>query len=218
MGTAISSTFINIANSRVFALEQRQRIYSGHAGDMRDTAAFNPLPAGFRLLLLPLPLPPLGLLLQRIVESVARRQPELFARLGPCCDKVFLLDPTDLPFVFRLEPCRDRPNIEPRRREAAGAWDARIAGTLRALLGLVHGAVDGDALFFSRDIIIEGDTEAVLALRNALDDAELDLLAEAASVFGPASTGAERIARHIVPMASRLTGLALTRWDREQKW
>lgn len=181
---------------------------------MNDTTAFAPLPAGVRLFLLPLPLPPLGLLLQRIAKSVGRRQPGLFCRLGDHGEKVFLLDPTDLPFVFRLEPRRDRPHIEPRRRETAGRWDARIAGTLGALLGLVHGAVDGDALFFSRDIVIEGDTEAVLALRNALDDAELDLLADAASTFGPAGTSVERIARHLVPMASRVTGLALTRCDR----
>lgn len=47
---------------------------------------------------------------------------------------------------------------------------------------MVHGALDGDALFFSRDILIEGDTEAVLALRNAVDDAEIDLAGEIAAV------------------------------------
>lgn len=181
---------------------------------MNNATTFAPLPTSVRFLLLPLPLPPLGLLLQQMARSVGQRQPGLFARLGAHAEKIFLLDPTDLPFVFRLEPRRDRPHIEPCRREVAGAWDARIAGTLGALLGLVHGAADGDALFFSRDIVIEGDTEAVLALRNALDDAELDLLAEAAVALGPAGNAAERIARYLVPIASRLTRLALTRSDR----
>ena len=67
---------------------------------------------------------------------------------------------------------------------ASGA-DCRIAGQLSALLGLVHGAVDGDALFFSRDLVIEGDTEAALALRNAVDDAELDLSEEIARLAPP---------------------------------
>ena len=49
----------------------------------------------------------------------------------------------------------------------------------------MHGAFDGDALFFSRDLVIEGDTAAVLALRNAIDDAELDLSAEAQAMSGP---------------------------------
>jgi predicted lipid carrier protein YhbT len=42
------------------------------------------------------------------------------------------------------------------------------------LVGMLDGSYDGDALFFSRDLVIEGDTSAVLALRNALDDAEID--------------------------------------------
>ncbi|WP_180899611.1 ubiquinone anaerobic biosynthesis accessory factor UbiT [Martelella soudanensis] len=164
---------------------------------MNDPTDFALPPTGVRLFLLPLPLPPLGLLLRQMAKSVGRLQPGLFARLGVHAEKVFLLDPIDLPFVFRLEPRRDRPHIEPCRCEVGGAWDVRVAGTLGALLGLVHGAADGDALFFSRDIAIEGDTEAVLALRNALDDAKFDLFAEAAATLGPVSNGVERITRHL---------------------
>ncbi|WP_420962471.1 ubiquinone anaerobic biosynthesis accessory factor UbiT [Brucella sp. IR073] len=163
-------------------------------------------------MLTPLPLRPLELLLQRLVTSVACRKPGLFARLGAQGEKIFLIDPTDLPFVFRLNPARDAPRIEARRRHQCGKWEARIAGPLGALIGLVHGAADGDALFFSRDIVIEGDTEAVLALRNAIDDAELDLVAEAAAMFG--MKGGEAIAERLAPVASRLTGLPLTRCDR----
>jgi len=39
---------------------------------------------------------------------------------------------------------------------------------------MIDGTYDGDALFFSRDLVIEGDTEAVLALRNAIENAELN--------------------------------------------
>jgi O2-independent ubiquinone biosynthesis accessory factor UbiT len=53
-----------------------------------------------------------------------------------------------------------------------------LAGGLAALLGLVYGAFDGDALFFSRDLVVEGDTGAMLALRNAIDNAEFDLAVE----------------------------------------
>lgn len=181
---------------------------------MNDAHAIPILPGTLRLLLSPLPLAPLEFAFQRLVTSVGRRKPGLFARLGAQGNKGFLVDPTDLPFVFLIFPRRDRPRIEPRRRDNPGQWDARIAATLGALLSLVHGTADGDALFFSRDIIIEGDTEAVLALRNALDDAELDLVAEMAAMFGAKSERVERMARSLVPMASRLSGLALTRWDR----
>lgn len=181
---------------------------------MTDRSAKPVLPGAFRLLLAPLPLAPLRFALQRLVTSVGQRNPGLFTRLGKQGERVFLVDPTDIPFVFRMIPRRDQPRITVLRRDGFGAWDARIAGTLAALLGMIHGAADGDALFFSRDVIIEGDTEAVLALRNALDDAEIDLVAEMAAMFGVRGEGVERIARSLVPAASRLTGLTLTRWDR----
>ncbi|HEC14815.1 MAG TPA: lipid carrier protein, partial [Rhodospirillales bacterium] len=44
---------------------------------------------------------------------------------------------------------------------------------------------DGDALFFSRDLAIEGDTGAVVALRNAVDGAEIDLIEDLVSNLGP---------------------------------
>lgn len=158
-----------------------------------------------------LPLLPLRLALQRIVASVARRRPALFARLGGHAEKRFLIDPTDLPFVLCLRPRPEQPTLEPRRRGGAGTWDARIAGPFGALIGMLHGAFDGDALFFSGDIVIEGDTEAVLALRSALDDAELDLLIEAAAAAGPTGPLLERAGRDLLPVLSRVTGLALTR-------
>lgn len=181
---------------------------------MQDAPKIPVVPEPLALLLRPLPLMPLRLALRRVAESMRDRRPGLFLRLGEHAAKTFLVDPTDLPFVFRLRPRPDRPGVEPRRRADAGPWDARIAGPLAALVGMVHGAYDGDALFFSRDIVIEGDTEAVLALRNALDDAEIDLLAEAAAVLGPAGPALERAARGLAPPISRLTGLALTRADR----
>jgi predicted lipid carrier protein YhbT len=53
-------------------------------------------------------------------------------------------------------------------------YDARIAAPLIVLLGMIDGTYDGDALFFSRHLVIEGDTGASLALRNAIENAELD--------------------------------------------
>ncbi|NIR58454.1 MAG: sterol-binding protein, partial [Gammaproteobacteria bacterium] len=56
------------------------------------------------------------------------------------------------------------------RRRLVPECDATIAGPMSAFLGMMHGEIDGDALFFSRDISVDGDTSAVLALRNAIDD------------------------------------------------
>ena len=103
---------------------------------------------------------------------MAQSRPELFARLGPHAGKRFLIDPTDLPFVLVLTPLPDRPLLTAHRRHERPAHDAAIAGTFFNLLDMIDGSLDGDALFFSRDLQVSGDTEAVVALRNALDDFE----------------------------------------------
>ena len=162
------------------------------------------------------PLAPLSLAGARLVKNLGRRHPALFARLGGQAEKIFLIDPTDLPLVFRLAPRPDAPQLAAFRRDDGGPWDARIGGPLAALLGMVHGVYDGDALFFSRDLVIEGDTEAVLALRNAIDNEEIDLAAEAAAMFGPLEFLASSPARKLAAMVGGLSGVALTRADRER--
>ncbi|MEO3431417.1 SCP2 sterol-binding domain-containing protein [Pelagibius sp. CAU 1746] len=171
------------------------------------------LPQPLRIFLQPLPLFPLRFALSRVVARMAVERPAIFRRLGSHADKVYLIDAVDLPFVFRLRPVAARPSIDLCRRSAAEPWDARIAGPLAALLGMIHGSFDGDALFFSRDIVVEGDTEAVLALRNALDDAEIDLLSEAAGLLGRPGGVFERAGRGVLSEASRLTGVSLVRGE-----
>jgi len=41
------------------------------------------------------------------------------------------------------------------------------------MIELLEGRADGDALFFSRTLTVEGDMEAVVALRNAIDGSEI---------------------------------------------
>jgi len=136
----------------------------------------------------------------------------MFRRLGDHGQARFVLDPTDLPVSMLLEPRAGQPRVHLSRRQLHG--DARIAGPLAGLLGLVHGAYDGDALFFSRDLVIEGDTAAVLALRNAIDDAELDLSAEAQTMSGRFAAPV----RWVIEMAEARTGVALSRHEEDADW
>ena len=136
------------------------------------------------LLLAPLPLAFLQPILNRIATYVARSRPELFDRLGPHAGKRFLIDPTDLPFVLLLVPERDLPRMTAHRRTAGPAHDAAIAGTFFNLLDMLDGSLDGDAIFFSRDLAVTGDTEAIVALRNALDDFEGSALDSVIASFG----------------------------------
>ena len=170
---------------------------------------FPRLPA---LALLGLPLAPLSLALKAFARRVAGRHASIFRRLGEHANARFVLDPTDLPVTMLLEPREGSPRLTLTR--TAPDCDARIAGPLAALLGMMHGAYDGDALFFSRDLVIEGDTAAVLALRNAVDDAELDLADEAQQMTGPFGPRVRRL----IELAEAKTGVALTRQEEDYEW
>lgn len=143
-----------------------------------------------RLLLAPVPLAVLQPIFARIAAHVARSRPELFARLGPHVRKRFLIDPIDLPFVLVLIPDAEQPHLRAYRRYENPAHDAGIAGTFFNLLDMIDGSLDGDALFFSRDLRVSGDTEAVVALRNALDDFDGSALDSVVGSFGPLSAPA----------------------------
>ncbi len=169
-------------------------------------------PAALALVLQLLPLVPLSLSLTAYARHVARHHPSLFRRLGAYNHTRFVLDPTDLPFVICLDPNGGVPHVTLTRGRSDGA--ARIAGPLAALLGLVHGAFDGDALFFSRDLVIEGDTSAALALRNAIDDAELDLSQEITRFSGPFVAPLQRL----FVLIERRSGVSLTRSTEVDAW
>lgn len=144
-----------------------------------------------------LPLLPLQPLLGACLHGIRRRHPQIFDRLGAHASKRFGLDPTDLPFVFVLEPARVNPRVVA-VRSMPRQVDVRIIGTFAALIGLVNGACDGDALFFSRDIQVEGDMEAALALRNAVDGAGIDIVAESVAWLGPLSPVAATLLRDVI--------------------
>ena len=57
--------------------------------------------------------------------------------------------------------------------------------------------LDADALFFSRDITVTGDMEAMLALRNALDDCNVDLRADLGASTGPFGPAVRSVAEFI---------------------
>jgi predicted lipid carrier protein YhbT len=149
-----------------------------------DPRALLPPPALLRRLPPP-PLAPLQPLLRRVVTDIARRHPRLFARLGDNARRRFLVDVEELPFVLLLQPRPSSPTFRAFHRHRIPEHDVRIAGAFAALFRLLDSEADSDALFFSRDIVVEGNTEAIVALRNAIDDLEGPLTEEVAAAFGP---------------------------------
>lgn len=140
---------------------------------------------GLTRFLPPMPLFLLQPILRRIAAKVARENPSLFNRLGPHRTARFVIDPQGLPFGLLLIPNPEALTFRAFHRSAEPAADARIGGKFFDLLGLLDGGADGDALFFSRDLDVTGNTEAVVCLRNALDDVEGSIAESVAGMFGP---------------------------------
>ena len=163
------------------------------------------------------PLPPAVLqpFLTLAMAAVAQRHGEVFARLDGLGDCVFLIDPVDLPLDFLLRPTASPPSLTAVRSGGTSggtsggvsgpAPTATIRGSLLSLIDLLEGQVDGDALFFSRALAVEGDTEAILTLRNAIDGAGIDLIDIAASTLGPAAGVARRLLGPAETLIRRMT-------------
>ncbi len=135
-------------------------------------------------------------LLSRTVRRIADRHPSLFARLGPHQSTDFLIDPVELPFALHLRPDPNALVFRAVPRDAAPHAGAVIRGRFMLLLELVDSEEDGDAAFFSRDLDVSGDTEAVVRLRNALDDVDGSIAEETAEMFGrPGRTILARLRR-----------------------
>ncbi len=156
----------------------------------------------------PLPLPPmapLSMLFSRLMRHVLQRHPSILRRMGATAGSRFLIDVTDMPFPMLLEPSLRRLTVTTRCNPPP--HDTEIRGKLKSFLAMLHAEEDGDALFFSGELEIAGDTSSVVALRNALDDAEIDLTEELATLAGPAGPALRRMSA----LLERRTGLTLSR-------
>jgi O2-independent ubiquinone biosynthesis accessory factor UbiT len=121
------------------------------------------------------------------VRTIARRHRGLVARLAPSAGARVLIEIADLPCALLLT-IEEAPRL-PSLRLATGAdrklATASVVGKLSQLIKLLDGDVDGDTMFFSRDLSITGDTSAILLLRNALDSEDIDLFDDMLDLLGP---------------------------------
>lgn len=153
------------------------------------------LPKPLTLGLAPVPLAIVQQVTSLVFDKVVARHPGLFDRLGEFADRRFGIVPTDLPFGFTISPRQG--TITVLRPDAMTQQDATISGPFFLLLALLEGRLDGDALFFSRALQFSGDTEAVLALRNALDDNRFDLPTDIAAMAGPFGGPVKRVLERV---------------------
>ena len=129
---------------------------------------------------------PLGIVQATADAALARvlaSHPKLFDRLGEHAAKSFAFAPTDMPLTFVVVPGSKAVAVLRSGRPTRA--QVTIAGPIVTLLALAEGRLDGDAEFFARDLAIDGDMEAIVALRNAMDDCRIDLPKDLAPRSGP---------------------------------
>ncbi len=147
--------------------------------------------AGFALRVIPLPI------IQKSVEKISanmqKKHPNFVERLADLEQPSWLINPVDMPFAFYLTIEGEYLNIKALRKEGEKPdASAIIHASLPNLIKMMNGSSDGDALFFTRDLNIEGSTEAVVALRNAIDATGADIEQEVLDALGPLSVPAQK--------------------------
>ena len=142
-----------------------------------------------------MPLPVIERATGMLFRRMLKEHPNLFERLGEHKAKRFAFLPADLPIAFIVDPAA--PAIRVQRKSSVPHADASVEGPLFLLLALLEGRCDADALFFSRDLVVTGDMEAMLAMRNALDDCNIDLPRDLSALAGPFGPIFSRVASEI---------------------
>ncbi|MDR0483805.1 MAG: SCP2 sterol-binding domain-containing protein [Alphaproteobacteria bacterium] len=143
---------------------------------------------------------PLSLLqpfLAKSLQVVQEKHPRIFERLSSE-EFDFIIDAIDLPFVFYLKPSQTSPILKAIKRGENLQASATIKGTLSNLLQLFEGSADGDAMFFSKELVIEGSTAATVALRNAIDGEDMDIINDLSEIFSPFEDITKKIANKTI--------------------
>ena len=137
----------------------------------------------------------LGRLANGVVRGLGRTHPKLMANLAALEPAVVHITPLDLPYRFALRIGRSPVTLEVVDHGPNGA-DAGVAANAATLLELLDGRIDGDTLFFRRDLAICGKSSVIVGLRNVMDREQLCLADEIAALLGPLGAPARAFARH----------------------
>ena len=127
------------------------------------------------LLLRPVPDVVLNKGLAWALRRVLVAHPDIFNRLPENSRGIVVVSLTDLHLDLALDLSPTTPSLRVVTDEDRLTAIAGISGPLQTLIDLMEGRVDGDALFFSRALRFEGDTEIVVALRNTLDGIDIQI-------------------------------------------
>ncbi len=95
---------------------------------------------------------------------------------------------------WRFDVCLNKGRFEPQRPSAA-VPDLAIGASARDFMLLAQRREDPDTLFFGRRLLMEGDTELGLLLKNTLDALDLQLFDPARVVPAPLLARWQRVTK-----------------------
>ncbi len=138
------------------------------------------LPAPVRLMragLRTLPPTMLTALLRGISASLPRNHAPLVRRLARMAPARILFAPTDVPHRFLLSIATHGVTLT--LADSGQVADVTMRGTLITLIDLLESRIDSDTVFFSRALVVSGDTNIAVGFRNTLDGESFNLTHDA---------------------------------------
>lgn len=147
--------------------------------------------------------------LRLVMRAMRRQHPGLFKRLARLAPATILFEPDDTPHCFLLTIAPDDLRLTLATRDHAAS--AHIKGSLANLLYLMEGRIDSDTLFFSRDVVISGDTAVAVGFRNTIDGESISLLQDALVAAGPLAAPGRRLVLRVDRRVARIKA-RLIRW------
>lgn len=133
-------------------------------------------------------------LVDAVVRRLGRSHPKLMASLSQLESGTVYIAPIDLPYGFALTIGGGQDARLQIVEAAPLQASASLSGSVAALLDLLEGRIDGDTLFFRRDLLVSGNAAVVVGLRNVLDREELRITDELGALCGPLRPAARRVA------------------------
>jgi len=142
-----------------------------------------------------------GLILNSVANKIYRNHPSMAERLQPIINSSFFVKITNLPFnvFFTIE--EKGVAVKALHNSEQPTADLTISSDLTSLVNIFEGDEDGDKLFFSRKLQINGNSEALVTLRNAIDSQDINIVEEISAPFkifaNPAKSVINKLKRHV---------------------
>lgn len=123
--------------------------------------------------------------INRLTKLFIQKHPKVITKMAEYTPARLVLIPSDMPFCFFVEFTKDNMQINIIDQNAFDGKNLTcITASLELFIKMLEGNLDGDALFFSRQLTVAGDTTIIVALRNILEAENVNIKTDIDETFG----------------------------------